>query len=164
MQEGAFFVFNERTVVMAKWLEHIRALRDGGPGLPPIAKLLGMRIAEAEEGRVVMQMKADKRYANPIGTLHGGVICDLGDAAMGTAFATTCEQEESYTTVELKCNYLRPVWETMLTASAWVVYRGKTTGLVECEVKDEQGKLVAKLSSTLMALRGEASKGRLIVR
>ena len=149
---------------MPKLVHHIRAIQNDESAMPPIAKLYGMRITEVDDGQTVMQMKVDKRYANPIGTLHGGVICDLGDAAMGTAFATTCEEGESYTTVELKCNYLRPVWETTLTAKAWVVYRGKTTGLVECEVRDGQDKLVAKLSSTLMALRGETAKGREIVR
>ena len=145
---------------MPKLIERVRAVQRGEAPAPPVAKLLGMKITEVEEGRVAMQMPVDGRYANPIGTLHGGILCDLGDAAMGTAFATTCESGESYTTVELKCNYLRPVWESLLTATAWVVSRGKTIGLAECEVKDEQGRLLAKLSSTLMVLKGEAARGR----
>ena len=127
---------------------------------PPIAKLMDMRITQVEEGRVAMQMAVDGRYANPVGTLHGGVICDLGDAAMGTAFATTCEEGESYTTVELKCNFLRPVWNSTLTATGWIVYRSKTTGLTEWEVRDDKDRLIAKLSSTLMVLRGEKTAGR----
>ena len=145
---------------MAKPIERIMAVQRGEAPLPPIAKLLGMRITEVSEGRVTMQLDADGRYANPIGTVHGGIFCDLGDAAMGTAFGTTCEEGDSYTTVELKCNYLRPVWESTLTATAWVVYRGKTIGLAECEVHDDRKRLLAKLSSTLMVLRGEAAKGR----
>jgi len=109
-------------------------------------------------------MPVDGRYANPIGTLHGGIICDLADAAMGTAFATTCDEGDSYVTVELKCNYLRPVWESLLTATAWVVSRGKTMGLAECEVRDEANRLIAKLSSTLTVLRGDAAKGREVKR
>ena len=145
---------------MAKLIEYIRAVQRGESPPPPIAKLLEMRITQVEEGRVTMQMPVDERYANPIGTLHGGVICDLADAAMGTAFATTCEEGDSYTTVTLQCNYLRPVWNAMLTATAWVVSRGKTIGLVECEVHDDARRLIAKLSSTLMVLRAEAAKGR----
>ncbi|MCM8811518.1 MAG: PaaI family thioesterase [Candidatus Omnitrophica bacterium] len=145
---------------MSKLIERIRAIQRGELPAPPVAKLLDMRITQVGEGRVTMQMPVDKRYANPIGTLHGGIICDLADAAMGTAFATTCEEEESYVTVELKCNYLRPVWDTVLTALAWVVSRGRTVGLVECEVKDKDDRLIAKLSSTLMVLRGDAAKGR----
>ena len=128
--------------------------------MPPVAKLLQMKLVEVEEGRVMMQMPVDGRYANPIGTLHGGIICDLADAAMGTAFATTCEEADSYVTVELKCNFLRPVWTGLLSATGFVVSRGKTVGLAECEVRDESKRLIAKLSSTLMVLRGEAAKGR----
>ena len=145
---------------MSKLIEYVRAVQRGEIPPPPISRLFGMRITEVSDGRVAMQMEVDERYANPAGTLHGGTLCDIADAAMGTAFATTCEEGESYTTVELKCNYLRPVWKTTLTATAWIVYRGKTTGLTECEVKDADGRLVAKLSSTLMVLRGEHLKGR----
>ncbi|PIQ83405.1 MAG: DUF4442 domain-containing protein [Candidatus Omnitrophica bacterium CG11_big_fil_rev_8_21_14_0_20_63_9] len=145
---------------MGTLLERVRAIQRGEAPIPPIAKLLQMRITQVDEGRVIFQMPVDGRYANPIGTLHGGIICDLADAAMGTAFATTCEEGDSYTTVELKCNYLRPVWESTLTATAWVVSRGKTMGLAECEVWDDKDRLIAKLSSTLTILRGEAAKGR----
>ena len=149
---------------MPKLIDYIRAVQRGEAPVPPIAKLLQMRITQVEEGRAVMQMPVDGRYANPIGTLHGGIICDLADAAMGTAFATTCDEGDSYVTVELKCNYLRPVWESVLTATAWVVSRGKTMGLAECEVRDDADRLIAKLSSTLTVLRGDAAKGREVKR
>lgn len=145
---------------MAKLLEYIRKVQHGQAPEPAIAKLMGMRITEAGEGTAVMQMAVDGRYANAIGTLHGGVMCDLADAAMGTAFATTCDEGDSYATVELKCNYLRPVWQSVLTAKAWVVSRGKTMGLAECEVRDDKQRLLAKLSSTLTVLKGEQAKGR----
>lgn len=142
------------------FLERIRAVQRGEIPPPPIAQFLQMRITDVQDGRATMQMPVDGRYANPIGTLHGGVLCDLADAAMGVAFATTCQEGESYATVELKCNYLRPVWKGELTASAWIVSRGKTIGLTECEVRDDAGRLIAKLSSTLTVLRGDAAKGR----
>ncbi len=145
---------------MTKLIGKIIAVKNGELPMPPIAKLLNIRLTEVANGKVTMQMPVDGRYANPVGTLHGGVICDLADAVMGTAFATTCEEGDSYTTVELKCNFLRPVWESILTANAWVVYRGRTMGLVECEVVDDRKRLIAKLSSTLTVLHGNAVKGR----
>ena len=148
---------------MAKLLEYIRKVQRGEAHAPEIAKFFDMRITEVADGRVVMQMPIDGRYANAIGTLHGGVMCELADAAMGTAFATTCEEGDSYATVELKCNYLRPVWKGLLTATAWVVSRGKTMGLSECEVRDDQNKLIAKLSSTPTLLRPDQSKGRKLI-
>ena len=141
-------------------IERVKAVQQGKAPLPPIAKLLNMTITEVAEGRVTMQMPVDSRHANPTGTLHGGIMCDLADAAMGTAFATTCDTGDSYATVELKCNFLRPMWTGTLTAKAWVVSRGKQIGLTECELRDEKDRLIAKLSSTLMVLRGDIAKGR----
>jgi uncharacterized protein (TIGR00369 family) len=90
-----------------------------------------------------------------MGTLHGGILCDIGDAAMGMAFATTLEEGQSFTTVELKVNFLRPVIKAHLVAIGKVLTRGRTIGLVECTIVNEQGKLVAKLASTCMVLRKE---------
>jgi len=79
---------------------------------------------------------------------------------MGVAFASTLAPGESFTTVELKINYLRPVREAKLRAEGRVVERGRTIGYVECEVTDENGKLVAKSNSTCLVLRGEQAVGR----
>ena len=79
---------------------------------------------------------------------------------MGFAFASTLGPGETFTTLELKINFLRPVFEGKLTASARVTHRGKTIGLVECDVANSEGKKVARVSSTCSVLRGEAAKGR----
>ena len=99
-------------------------------------------------------MRAEGRHHNPLGTLHGGVYCDLADAAMGWAYAATLAEGESFTTVEMKINFLRAVREATLTAEAKVVKAGSTLGYLECEVKDEQGRLVAKAASTCLKLKG----------
>jgi uncharacterized protein (TIGR00369 family) len=90
-----------------------------------------------------------------MGTLHGGVYCDLADAAMGYAYASTLSEGENFTTIELKINFLRAVRKATLTAEAKVVKVGATLGYIECEVKDEQGRLVAKAASTCMKLKRE---------
>lgn len=127
---------------------------------PPISMLIGMTFGKAEVGRVEMHLQTGPQHYNPRGTVHGGIFCDIADAAMGMAFATTLEPGETFTTIELKINYLKPVWESKLTAIGTVVRRGRTISLTECEIYDEGGSLVAKASSTLMALRGEMAKGR----
>jgi uncharacterized protein (TIGR00369 family) len=126
----------------------------------PVGELIGFRIAEAGDGRAVAVLRSGPEHFNPMGTLHGGVLCDIADAAMGYAFASTLEAGESFTTVELKINYLRPVREARLRAEGRVVQRGRTLGYVECQVTDESGKLVAKSSSTCLVLRGEQAAGR----
>ena len=91
---------------------------------------------------------------------HGGILCDIADAAMGMAFASTLAPKESFTTVELKINFFRPVWEAHLKAEGKVVRRGQSLGYVECEITDERDRLVAKAASTCLVLRGEDAKGR----
>jgi uncharacterized protein (TIGR00369 family) len=95
-----------------------------------------------------------------MGTLHGGVLCDIADAAMGIAFASTLAPSESFTTVQLKINFFRPVWQAQLKAEGTAVRRGHTIGYVECTITDEENRLVAKAPSTCMALRGQKAEGR----
>ncbi|SRR6266446_4268171 len=123
----------------------------------PIAKLLGLTIVRKERGRATVEFDADDRYANPMGTLHGGVLCDLADAAMGVAYLSTLDSNQSFTTVELKINFFRPVRKSKLRAKANVVRAGRVLGFVECDVVDERERLVARASSTCMTLRKETS-------
>ena len=127
---------------------------------PPVAELIGFEVVEAGDGASVMRMEAEERHSNPMGTLHGGILCDLVDAAMGTAFFSTLKGGESFTTLELKINFLRPFWTGRLSARGRVVSRGRTVGLTECDVADTEGRLVARASGTCMILRGDAARGR----
>jgi uncharacterized protein (TIGR00369 family) len=127
---------------------------------PPIAELIGFDIVEIGEGRAVGSLQAGPQHANPMGTLHGGVLCDIADAAMGMAFASTLAPGESFTTIDLSIHFFRPVWQSLLRAEARVINRGKTVGYLECEVTDQDGKRVAKASSTCFVLRGDQAKER----
>src|SRR5438034_1064678 len=120
----------------------------------PVARLIGFEANEIHDGRAIVTLAAGPQHANPMGTLHGGILCDIADAAMGMAFASTLAPEESFTTVELKINFFRPVWEARLRAEGKVVRRGNVIGYVEGEIEDEGRHLIAKASSTCMALRG----------
>jgi uncharacterized protein (TIGR00369 family) len=126
--------------------------------LPPVGRLVGFVLKSSEPGHAVFELEADERHHNPMGTLHGGIYCDLADAAMGYAYAATLGEGESFTTLELKINFLRAVRKATLTAEARVVKAGSTVGYVECEVKDEAGRLVAKASSTCLKLRQDKGK------
>jgi uncharacterized protein (TIGR00369 family) len=126
----------------------------------PVARLIGFEAKEVADGRAIVTLASGPQHANPMGTLHGGILCDIADAAMGMAFASTLASEESFTTVELKVNFFRPVWEAHLHAEGKVVRRGRSLGYVECEITDERGQLIAKAASTCLVLRGEDAKGR----
>jgi uncharacterized protein (TIGR00369 family) len=145
---------------MPTFLELAREMIAGRRAPAPIATLVGFRLTHIEEGRSRFEMIADERLANPMGTLHGGALCDVADAAMGVAYGSTLQEGESFTTLELKINFLRPVWRAKLIAEGSVVQRGRTVGLTECTITDEKGRLVAKATSTCLTLRGEQAAGR----
>src|SRR5258708_6899617 len=82
----------------------------------PVGRLLGLMITSSGAGRATVEFEASGRYANPMGTLHGGVLCDLADAAMGVAYLSTLPRGETFTPIELKINFLRPVWKGKIRA------------------------------------------------
>lgn len=127
---------------------------------PPVSELIGFELSESGGGRAVVLLQAAEKHFNPMGTIHGGILCDIADAAMGIAFASTLAPGESFTTVELKINFLRPVRMAKLRADGLVIQRGRTVGYVECEITDENNKLIAKSNSTCLVLRGDQAAGR----
>jgi uncharacterized protein (TIGR00369 family) len=145
---------------MARMIDLIQKVHRGELPPPPVASLIGFELTAIEPGRAVIELVAEARHANPMGTVHGGILCDIADAAMGMAFASTLDEGETFTTLELKINFLKAVWTGRLVATGRVVKGGRTIGLVECDVVDEKERLVARASSTCMTLRGDEAKGR----
>lgn len=139
--------------------QYQKALEDGRYPMP-LAELIGFRIVSVEAGTAIVEIDTAPEHGNPMGTLHGGVLCAIADSAMGLAQHSVLAPGESFTTLELKINFLRPVWRDRLRAVGRVTKPGKTISLLECEVLDSQGRLVAKSFSTYMTLRGEQATGR----
>lgn len=129
---------------------------------PPIAKTLGMKLTAIDEATATVEMETDPAvHANPMGTVHGGVLCDLADLAIGTAHSTTLQDGESFTSVDLQINFFRPVWKEKIKAVVTPVHRGKSVSRYVCDVtKISDGKLIAQVTSTVMTLRGDQAKGR----
>jgi uncharacterized protein (TIGR00369 family) len=125
-----------------------------------VARLIGFEVKDIGDGRATAILAAGPQHANPMGTLHGGILCDIADAAMGMAFASTLGPGETFTTIELKINFFRPVWQARLKAEGTVVRRGRTIGYMECTVTDEEKRLVAKAASTCMVLSSQKAAGR----
>jgi uncharacterized protein (TIGR00369 family) len=143
---------------MAKMLDGMEAMLRGEAPPPAAATLLGMRLAAFSTGEAFVELDATTAHANPMGTVQGGVLAAVADAAMGWAYMTTLGDGESYTTVEMKVNFLRAVRTGRISARARVKNAGRTLGLIECDVLDASDKLVAHAVSTCMILR--AGDGR----
>lgn len=138
----------------------LQRIQRGESPPPPAASLVGFVLTAIEPGRAVVELEAGPRHANPMGTVHGGILCDVADAAMGLAYAAGLDDGETFTTLELKINFLKPVREGKLIATGRTVKAGRTVGLVECDIVDAEDRLVARASSTCMTLRGEQAAGR----
>jgi uncharacterized protein (TIGR00369 family) len=115
--------------------------------------LIGIRLTGFEDGVVRMEMDAGPQHHNPMGTVHGGILCDLADLAMGTAMAATLEDGEGFTTLQLNASFLRAVREGKLTVTARIVHKGRSVGHAEAEVVDGEGRAVARLTSVCTVLR-----------
>ena len=100
---------------MAKMLDRIKKVVRGEIPPPPVASLIGFSLTSIQPGRAVIEFEAGEQHANPMGTLNGGVLCDIADAAMGLAYAAGLGEDETFTTLELKINFLRPVWKWLFT-------------------------------------------------
>jgi uncharacterized protein (TIGR00369 family) len=133
-------------------LETMQAIRDGVLPPPPIAMLMQMGITGIEEGRVEFTCTVDESVYNPIGVVHGGLVCTMLDTVAGCAVHTTLPTGVGYTSIEIKVNYLRPVHAGSgpLTAIGRVIKRGRRVAFAEGEVLDAAGRSVATASSSLL--------------
>ena len=128
---------------------------------PAIAKTLGFRLIEVGPGTATMELMADTEiHANPMGTIHGGVLCDIADAAIGTAHASCLKEDESFTSIDLQINFFRPVWNGRIRAIAKPVNVGRQVSRYVCDILRDDDKLVAQVSGTVMTLRGDQASGR----
>lgn len=120
--------------------------------VPPNSDLtLGMTcLDKSEPGRTVWQMRADERFANPVGIVQGGFIAAFADSSMGASSLTFARERKVFTAnAELKISFLKPAKVgSLLTCTAQVLSGGSRAAFVEAEVVDEEGRLVAKASST----------------
>lgn len=128
---------------------------------PPIAKTIGFELVDVGQASATLKLQTDPAiHGNPMGTVHGGVLCDLADAAIGTAHAATLAENESFTSIDLRINFFRPLWKDEIRATARAVQMGRTVSFYSCEIIGSDGKLVALVTSSVLTLRGKNAKGR----
>ena len=133
-------------------IDYLHAMTEGTLPPPPISGLMDFTMVEAEPGRVAFTCRPDETAYNPIGAIHGGLVCTLLDSVLGCALHSTLPQGKGYTSIEIKVNYLKAVRLTsgLLTATGTVVKAGSRVGFTEGVVTDAAGAVVATASSTLL--------------
>jgi len=135
-------------------LEFMQALMDGRVAPAPMALLLNMRPRQVEQGLVVFECAPDESVYNPIGVVHGGLLCTLADSVTGCAVHTTLDAGTGYTSIDITVNYLRPVTldSGILVATGRVIKPGRRIALAAAEVHDGAGRLVATATSNCLIM------------
>lgn len=125
-------------------LDAIRAVRDGRVPPPPIANLIGFRIVEVDEGRVVFEGTPAEEHYNPIGVVHGGFALALFDSAMGCAIHTTLPPGVGYTTTDVQVRFIRAitVGTGPVRCEGTVVHVGRSTAVAEAKLRDAAGRVL----------------------
>lgn len=133
-------------------LEFMQALADGKIPPPPIAMLLRMFPTRIERGLAQFECLPDESAYNPIGVVHGGLVCTLADSVAGCAVHTTLDAGIGYTSIDITVNYLRPVTVDSgpLVAVGRVTKPGRRVALAAAEIHDGAGRLVATASSNCL--------------
>jgi len=133
-------------------LGFLKAIIDGTVPNPPISELVGFHLAEVENGRAVFESAPDFRHYNPIGTVHAGFTATLLDSALGCAIFSTLAKGDTWTTLELKLNLVRPLTKDTgpVRAEGRILHRGRTVATSEGDLKDRAGKLYAHATTTCM--------------
>lgn len=133
-------------------LAFLTAMIAGQVPNPPISETLGFHLAEVEYGRAVFEGVPEFRHYNPIGTVHGGFAMTLLDSSLGCAVFSTLAKGDTWTTLELKVNMVRPLTKDtgLVRAEGRIIHRGRTIATSEGDIKDTAGKLYAHASTTTM--------------
>jgi len=119
----------------------------------PYYQLLGMEIIEIKEGESKIRMPFKQGLTHPYRSVHGGAIASLADSSVAMALTSLVEPKDRIATIEFKINFFVPVSKGHLEAHAKIIHKGSTTAVGDVEVKNEEGKLVAKVIATYSVRR-----------
>ena len=140
-------------------LDYFRQIIAGELSPPPMLALLGIRVAEADEGRVVFTATVEEAHYNGMGVAHGGFAATLLDSALGSCINTMMPPGRRFTTLELKVNLTRPLTKEvgLLRCEAKVVHLGSRTATSEGRITDRQGRLYAHGTTTCIVVEAPLS-------
>jgi uncharacterized protein (TIGR00369 family) len=133
-------------------LEVLEAIADKRIEHPSMAHTLGFRLTEVENGRAVISAETGPDYCNPNGTIHGAWPAALLDSCMGSAVHSTLPVGVNFTIVEVKINFVRPIYVSTgaVIAEGVIVRVGRQIGLADGVIRDSNGSVLATGSTTCL--------------
>jgi uncharacterized protein (TIGR00369 family) len=158
LKEIKYGVVSADALTSRDGLGFLRAIISGELPQPPISELVGFHLTEADKGRAVFEGLPEFHHYNPIGSVHGGFAATLLDSALGCAIFSTLLKGDTWTTLELKVNYVRAMTQDTgpVRAEGRVIHRGRTLATSEGDLKDKSGKLYAHATTTCMIFPAKA--------
>jgi len=152
VSERKYGVVSPEVLTAQDGLSFLQAMIAGNVPNPPMSETLGFHLVEVERGRAVFEGLPEYRHYNPIGSVHGGFAATLLDSALGCSIFSTLLKGDTWTTLELKLNYVRPMSKDtgLVRAEGRIIHRGRTVATAQGELKDSAGKLYAHASTTCM--------------
>ncbi len=146
---------DRNTLTSLSGLEVLRGIMSGEIPAPPMARHMGLTLAEADKGRVVFEGAPTEAHGNPMGTTHGGWFGTILDSALGCVVMSCLPAGSVYTTLEYKVNLIRGIPSgTKVRAIASAGHVGRSTGVASAElIGAEDGKLYAQASTTCLVMQ-----------
>jgi uncharacterized protein (TIGR00369 family) len=143
---------SRETLKSVRGIDLLQGMIDGRYPSPPIAELMDFGLSELEPGRAVFTGRPGKQHYNPSGTVHGGFAATLLDSAMGCAVHTLVPKGQGFTTLEIKVNYVRPMFDNTgeVRCEAAVINMGKTVATADGKIVDGKGRLIAHGTTTCL--------------
>jgi uncharacterized protein (TIGR00369 family) len=142
-------------------IDYLTSIKEGLLPGAPMAALFDFTIAEISDGLVVFECRPDESAYNPIGVVHGGLVCTLADSVAGCAVHTTLDAGVGYTSIDINVSYLRAVTldSGVLRATGRVTKRGRRVAFAAVEIVDGASKTVATATSSCLVMdnRGGAA-------
>jgi uncharacterized protein (TIGR00369 family) len=118
----------------------------------PLGTVLGLRLVTADPGTATFELETKPELFNSVGTIQGGIIAVMADAAMGIAFGSLLDSNTGFTTIEFKINYIKSVKTGKIRAVGKTIHQGKKTGVVEAKIYDDKDQLIAISQGTMMTI------------
>ncbi len=133
-------------------VEFLRAIAAGALPTAPLLELVGGRLLEVDEGRVVLEVPVGEEHYNLIGTAHGGLAATMIDTAAGCAVYSTLGVGQRWTSINLSLEFVRSMDDTtgVVRCEGRVVQAGRRLGIADAEIRDPGGKLIARGRSQCM--------------
>ena len=152
MADKHYGVVSPEALIGQSGLDFLHGMIAGQHPHPPMCKTLGFHLIEVVSGRAVFEGDPRFEYYNPIGSVHGGFAATMLDSSLGCAIFSTLAKGESWTTLEFKLNFVRPMTEKTgpVRAEGRLIHRGRTLATSEGDLKDAAGRLYAHATTTCM--------------